>query len=60
MSAGLVDRVAAAIWGASSAFGLARTWADESVPVRQAYESQARAALAVVQGTDRENGSTER
>lgn len=49
MSETLVDQVAEAIWGASSAFGLARTWADEAVPVRQAYESQARAALDVLE-----------
>lgn len=44
----LVAVVAAAIWSATSTFGLARTWEEESLPVRMGFESQARAAIAAM------------
>jgi len=46
-----VTEVAAAIWSATSTFGLARTWDEESLPVRMGFESQARAAIAAMNGS---------
>lgn len=58
MSAALLDEVASEIWRVSTTHDLARTWAEESLPVKQQFEVQARAALAVVErATKREDGS---
>ena len=51
MSESIVGDVAAAIWRATSTFGLARSWEEESLPVRMGFESQARAAIAVLRPT---------